>query len=86
MENSSEARLLGVLADFDPLGGASLGLVAWELFVSEQQLRGDWQLAIDKGWLTPAEYDLVHDEQLWRLTPSGREAAQTARDRAIPAE
>jgi hypothetical protein len=86
MKNSSEARLLGVLADFDPLGGASLGLVAWELFLSEQQLRADWQLAIDKGWLAPAGYDPVHEEQLWRLTPSGREAAQAAQARAAPAE
>jgi hypothetical protein len=86
VKNSSEASLLGVLADFDLLGGASLGLVAWELFVSEQQLRGDWQLAIEKGWLTPAGYDPVHDEQLWRLTPSGREAAQAAQDRATSAE
>lgn len=86
MKNGSETRLLGVLTDFDALGGASLGLVAWELFVPEQQLRGDWQLAIDRGWLTPAGYDAVHDEQLWRLTPRGRAAAQAAQAQATAAE
>lgn len=78
MKHSSEARLLRVLADFDPLGGASLGLVAWEMLSTEQQLRRDWELAIEQGWLTPAGHDQVHDERLWRLTPRGRAAAQAA--------
>lgn len=78
MKRSSEARLLTVLAQFDPLGGASLGLIAWEMFTTEQQLRREWELAIEQGWLTPAGHDELHDEQLWRLTPRGRAAAQAA--------
>jgi hypothetical protein len=86
MENVSEARLLGVLAEFDPLGGASLGLSAWELFATEQQLQGAWQRAINQGWLAPAGYDQVYNERLWRLTASGRAAAQAAEDLTRPAE
>ena len=86
MDEVSEARLLGLLAEFDPLGGASLGLVAWELFATEHQLRVAWQRAIDQGWLAPAGYDQVYGERLWRLTASGRAALQAAEGLGRPAE
>jgi hypothetical protein len=71
MEKISEQGLLEVLADFDRLGGASLGLVAWELFVTEQDVTEAWEIAVASGWLAPAEQDDVYGEQLWRLTAEG---------------
>lgn len=40
MQEISELGLLKVLADFDEHGRASLGLTAWELWVTEQQVEG----------------------------------------------
>jgi hypothetical protein len=37
MDGISVRLVLEVLADFDDLGGASLSLVAWELFVEEER-------------------------------------------------
>ncbi len=71
MPEITEHGLLEVLADFDGHGGASLGLVAWELWATEQQVKGAWNRAQDAGWLHPAGVDPVYDEQLWRLTPAG---------------
>ena len=71
MNTISVHRLLEVLADFDEHGGASPGLVAWELFVDEQQVKAVWEHAIAEGWLKPAGHDLAHGEQLYRLTLSG---------------
>ncbi|HWE08266.1 MAG TPA: hypothetical protein VG325_02860 [Solirubrobacteraceae bacterium] len=71
MEKISEQRLLEVLADFDGFGGASLGLVAWELFVTEEDVREAWAVAVAAGWLAPAGRDDVFGEQLWRLTSEG---------------
>jgi hypothetical protein len=51
MNTISEHGLLEVLAGFDEHGGASPGLVAWELFVDEQQVKGVHALA--EGWLRP---------------------------------
>jgi hypothetical protein len=71
MEKISEQGLLEVLADFDGLGGASLGLVAWELFVTEEEVSEAWAFAVAAGWLAPAGRDEVYGEQLWRLTSEG---------------
>jgi hypothetical protein len=71
MEKISEQGLLEVIADFDGLGGASLGLVAWELFVTEQEVSDAWASAVAAGWLAPAARDEVYGEQLWRLTAEG---------------
>jgi hypothetical protein len=71
MEKISEHGLLEVLADFDGLGGASPGLVAWELFVTEQEVSDAWAFAVAAGWLAPAGRDGVYGEQLWRLTSEG---------------
>jgi hypothetical protein len=78
MEKISEQGLLEVLADFDELGGASEGLVAWELFVTEREVREAWAFAVAAGWLAPAGRDEVYGEQLWRLTSEGW-LARTAR-------
>jgi hypothetical protein len=71
MEKISEHGLLEVLADFDELGGASPGLVAWELFVEESMVSETWAVAVVAGWLAPAGHDDVHGERLWRLTSEG---------------
>jgi hypothetical protein len=63
--------LLEVLAGFDEHGGASPGLVAWELFVDEQQVKAVWEHAVAEGWLKPAGRGLPDGEQLYRLTLSG---------------
>jgi hypothetical protein len=68
----SVQQVLRTVAEFDEHDGASLGLVAWELFSSETALRDVWDQAIACGWLKPAGHDAVSDEQLWRLTLSGR--------------
>lgn len=64
-------EVLEVLADFDESGGASSGLVAWELFVDEQRVADAWEQAQADGLLRPAAHDRVNDEQLWRLTAGG---------------
>ena len=54
MKKISEQGLLDVLADFDEQGGASLGLAAWELFLSEQDVSETWAAAIaSAGWSPP---------------------------------
>jgi hypothetical protein len=68
-------RLLEVMADFDESGGASMGLVAWELYVPEQDVAVAWDQAVVNGWLQPAGHDGANDEQLWRLTLTGRAAS-----------
>lgn len=79
MEKISEQGLLEVLADFDELGGASLGLVAWDLLVSEREVSETWAAAIAAGWMAPAGWDDVFGEQLWRLTPAGWRARAASR-------
>lgn len=64
--------MLRVVADFDEHGGASLGLVAWELSTTEDAVQDVWAEAIASGWLKAAGHDAVSNEQLWRLTLSGR--------------
>ena len=76
----SEHGLLKVVAEFDELGGASLGLTAWELSVPESEVSDVWAAAIAAGWLEPAGWDDVSGEQMWRLTASGW-AARAARPR-----
>lgn len=71
MNTISVHGLLEVLADFDDHGGASPGLVAWELFVDEQQVKAVWEHAVGEGWLKPAGRDFPAGDQLYRLTLSG---------------
>jgi hypothetical protein len=71
----SAQRLLEAIADFDESGGASMGLVAWELYVPEQDVAVAWDQAVTNGWLQPAGHDSANDEQMWRLTLTGRAAS-----------
>jgi hypothetical protein len=82
MEGISVPLVLEVLADFDDLGGASLSLVAWELFVEEARVADAWQQMLADGLLRPADRDPGDDEQLWRLTAGGWAARGEHRRRA----
>ncbi len=69
-------QLLEVLAAFDEHGGASPGLVAWELFVGERDVQPAWEHAIGEDWVKPAGRDPAGDEKLYRLTLDGWAAAR----------
>jgi hypothetical protein len=73
-------QVLEIVAEFDDCGGASLGLVAWELCVDEELVAPAWQQAISHGWIRPAGRD--PHEQLWRLTssPAGKWPEASAAD------
>jgi hypothetical protein len=68
-------QVLEVVAEFDDFGGASLGLVAWEMCVDEQLAADAWQHAISDGLIRPAGRDW--QEQLWRLSSAGWAAARS---------
>ena len=70
-------QVLEAVEEFDDSGGASLGLVAWELCVDEELVAPAWQQAIRHELIRPAGRDL--QEQLWRLTSAGRAAARSER-------
>jgi len=72
--------LLQVVGEFDEYGGASVGLVAWELCVDEWLVADAWEHAKGTRLIVPAGYD--QHEQLWRLTPAGWEACQGEREHA----
>jgi hypothetical protein len=71
MDEIAIQQVLEVVADFDESGGASSGLVAWELFVDEQRVAQAWAQAQADGLVRPAAHDGVNNEQLWRLTAGG---------------
>jgi hypothetical protein len=73
-------QVLEVVAEFDDSGGASLGLVAWELCVDEELVAPAWQQAITDGLIRPAGRDW--QEQLWRLSSAGWAAARSERRRS----
>jgi hypothetical protein len=73
-------QVLAVVAQFDHSGGASLGLVAWELCVDEEQVADARQQAISHRLISPAGRDW--QEQLWRLSAAGW--AATRSERASP--
>ena len=70
-------QVLEVGAEFDASGGASLGLVAWELCVDEELVAPAWRQAITHGLIKPAAHD--GHEQLWRLSSAGWAAARSER-------
>jgi hypothetical protein len=76
----SVQAVLEVAGEFDGSGGASVGLVAWELCIDERLVRGAWERARLAGLIAPAGHD--QHEQLWRLTPAGWAAQQGERERA----
>ena len=69
-------QVLEVVAEFDGHGGASLGLVAWELCAEEELAAPAWQQAISDGLIGPAGRDC--QERLWRLSSAGWAAAASA--------
>jgi hypothetical protein len=71
MDGISVRQVLEVVGDFDDFGGASLGLVAWELSVTEERVAAAWEQMLADGLLEPAGRDKIHGEQLWRLTADG---------------
>jgi hypothetical protein len=77
---TSLQAVLEVVGEFDDYGGASVGLVAWELCVDERLVAGAWEQAKARGLIAPAGYD--RREQLWRLTPAGWAARHGARESA----
>lgn len=72
--------VLDVVGEFDKSGGASVGLVAWELCVDEPLVTGAWEQAQAAGLIAHAGYD--QHEQLWRLTPAGQALRQFDREKA----
>lgn len=70
--------VLQVLGEFDESGGASEGLVAWELCLDERLVAGVWAQARATGLIAPAGFDL--HEQLWRLTAAGWAAQHRGRE------
>ena len=64
--------LLHVMAEFDEFGGASLGLVAWELFVNERAVHDAWNEAVETGLIELAGVEPIYTEELWRLTEAAR--------------
>ncbi len=77
---TSLQAVLQAVGEFDESGGASVGLVAWELCVEERLVAGAWDQARATGLIAPAGYDL--HEQLWRLTPAGWAARLVGRESA----
>jgi hypothetical protein len=77
---TSLQAVLQVVGEFDEYGGASVGLVSWELCLDERLVAGAWEQATGSGLIAPAGYD--RHEQLWRLTPAGWAARQGERESA----
>jgi hypothetical protein len=77
---TSLQAVLEVVGEFDEYGGASIGLVAWELCVDDWLVASAWEQARATGLIAPAGYD--QHEQLWRLTPAGWAARQDKRETA----
>jgi len=63
--------VLEAAAGLDAAGGASLGLVAWDLCVEEHEVADAWERAIADGLLKPSGRDNTLGEPLWRLTAGG---------------
>ena len=82
MDDISLQQLLEVVGDFDESGGASVGLIAWELFVEEQRVARAWERGVAEGLLRRAGRDRVADERLWRLSAGGWAARNGAGQRS----
>ena len=71
MSQISLPLVLEAAAGLDAAGGASLGLVAWDLCVEEHEVADAWERAIADGLLKPSGRDNTLGEPLWRLTAGG---------------
>lgn len=72
--------LLDVMSDFDQFGGASLELVAWELYIDESAVSAAWSRAIADGLIERSETHEVPGEETWKLTTWGRSAHASSDD------
>jgi len=79
-DDISIRQLLETIGEFDRCGGASLGLVAWELCVEEHRVAKGWNAARAGGLIKPAGVERVSAEQLWRLTADGWSALRQLAD------
>jgi hypothetical protein len=71
MSPISVRYVLEIVGDFDESGGASLGLLAWELAVDEERVldapgSGASGRPDQAGW-----QGSLHGEQMWQLTAVG---------------
>jgi hypothetical protein len=71
MSEISVHQVLETVGDFDSSGGASLGLVAWELSVEPRRAVRAWRQAQAERLIRAAGVDRASGEQLWRLTVRG---------------
>ncbi len=68
----SVAEVLGIIGHFEPAGGASIELVAWELSVDPALVASAWSRAIREGFVERAGVDEASGEKIWRLSDRGR--------------
>jgi hypothetical protein len=81
LRNVSLQSVLGVFADFEPFGGASIQLVAWELDVDQDSIAAAWTQAIGDRLLEPSGIpDFRESEKMWKLTERGRQAHETSEE------
>ncbi|MDQ6779142.1 MAG: EAL domain-containing protein [Actinomycetota bacterium] len=79
-------RLLEVVWEFSSFGGVSLELVAWELGVGEDAVRGVWERAEESGLFEFLGVDRSTGERLVRLSESAqRSVSDTRSAQATPA-
>ena len=66
--------VLEVLREFEPLQprGATLGLIAWELFEREESVAPMFARALEEGLIERSGVESDSGEVLWRLTEQGR--------------
>ena len=76
----SVRSLLDVMADLDQFGGASLELVAWDLYMEESAGSAAWSRAVADGILERSGTDDVSGEETWRLTMARRRACKGSDD------
>lgn len=71
--SSSPAMDLGaLLAAVEEFGSASLGLLAWEFTLHEDEIEPTWQLALEERLLRPVAHDPPTGEPMYTLTLHGR--------------
>jgi hypothetical protein len=76
--------ILRVADEFDQWHGVSVGLVAWELGVTEASITAAFAAAITGGLLRDAARDEMHSEDMWRLTDLGRETLTQIAQPCLP--
>jgi len=76
--------VLGVVAAFEPHGGASRALVAWELAVPERWVAPAWTQAQREHLISAIGREPVLGEETFRLSPRGRTLLAPGHDAAQP--